>query len=120
MNFACKKCGKIVCYADDCTYCFSDKNPGNLQNKIEEAFKKIAQYMNNNKLFLNSDKTHLLILTSSKAHSNHGDYGIKLNTGSEIVKPSEEERLLGANLKNDLLWNNHLRDHKKSVISTLK
>ena len=76
--------------------------------------------MNSNKLFLNSDKTHLLVLTSSSAHSRHGNYGITLNTGTEIIQPSEEERLLGANLKNDLLWNTHIRDHKKSIIATLK
>ena len=61
MNYTCKKCGKIVCYADDCTYCVSDKNPRILENKIEESFQKISNYMNSNKLFLNSDKTHLLV-----------------------------------------------------------
>ena len=76
--------------------------------------------MNNNKLFLNSDKTHLLIMASSKSHSNHNDYGIQLNTGTEIIDPSPEERLLAANLTNNFLWNSHVRDHKKSVISTLK
>ena len=120
LNFACKQCGKIVSYADDCTYSFSDKDPVNLQNMMEEYFNKISQYMDNNKLFLNSDKTHLMILTSSKSHSSHNDYGIKLNTGSEIIEPSPEERLLGANLTNNFLWKNHLRDHKKSVINTLK
>ena len=92
-----------MCYADDCTYCVSDRNTEYLQFKIEESFQKISQYMNSNKLFLNSDKTHLLVLTSSSAHSRHGNYGITLNTGTEIIQPSEEERLLGANLKNDLL-----------------
>ena len=76
--------------------------------------------MNDNKLFLNSDKTHLLVLTSSKSHSRNGDFGIKMNTGSEIIEPSPTERLLGANLTNNFLWNNHLRDNKKSVISTLR
>ena len=76
--------------------------------------------MDNNKLFLNSDKTHLLIMCSSKKHANNQDFNITLNTGSEIIKPSQEERLLGANVTNDFLWKSHLRDHKKSVISTLK
>ena len=103
----------MVCYADDCTYSFSDKDPVKLQNRMEEDFRKISQYMDNNKLFLNSDKTHLMIVTSSKAHSSHNDYEIKLNTGSEIIEPSPEERLLGANLTNNFLWKSHLRDHKK-------
>ena len=120
INLSCKKCGKLVCYADDCTYSASHKNPIILKGKIEAAFFKIKQYMDNNKLFLNSDKTHLLIMCSSKMHSNHQDFNITLNTGSEIIKPSKEERLLGANVTNDFLWKSHLRDHKKSVITTLK
>ena len=120
MHVKCKQYGKIVCYADDCTYSASHKDPLVLQRKLEIDFTKIKNYMDNNKLFLNSDKTHLLILDSAKAHRLHGDYGINLNTGSEIIEPSEVERLLGANVTNDFLWNNHLRDNSKSVISTLK
>ena len=59
-------------------------------------------------------------MTSSRSHSLKGDFGIKLNTGTEIIEPSQKERLLGANLTNDFLWKDHLRDNKKSVISVLK
>lgn len=119
-DLSCKQCGKLVCYADDCTYSSSHKDPNVLKIQIETAFSKIKQYMDNNKLFLNSDKTHLLIMCSSKKPSNHKDFNITLNTGTEIIEPSQEERLLGANVTNDFLWKSHLRDHKKSVISTLK
>ena len=117
---SCKKCGKIVCYADDCTYSASDKDPKILKEKIETSFIKIKNYMDNNKLFLNSDKTHLMIMSSSRSHSLHQDFNINLNTGSEIIEPSKEERLLGATVTNDFLWKTHLRDHKKSLLSTLK
>ena len=93
MNIRCKTCGKIVCYADDCTYSASDKDPKILQNKIEVNFQKISEYMTANKLFLNSDKTHLMILDSSKSHSLHGDFGIKLNTGNEIIEPCNSNRI---------------------------
>ena len=121
MKSKCDICGtKTVCYADDCTYNACHKDPLILQAKIEKDFKIIADYMTDNKLFLNSDKTHLLIMTSSRSHSLKGDFGIKLNTGTEIIEPSQKERLLGANLTNDFLWKDHLRDNKKSVISVLK
>ena len=48
-----------------------------------------------NKLFLNSDKTHLLIMTSENNHKKHGNYGIELDTGSEVITPSDDECLLG-------------------------
>ena len=76
MNRRFKHCGKIVFYADNCTYSSSDKDPRKLENKIEKDFKKISNYMTDNKLFLNSDKTHLMILTSSKSHSRNDDFGI--------------------------------------------
>ena len=116
----CEKCGKIVCYTDDCTFIASHKDPIIVQNIIENDFKKISNYNTDNKLFLNSNKTHLLIMTSAQAHKSHEDYGIKLNTGSEIILPSQQERLLGANVTNDFLWKDHLRDNKKSVILTQK
>ena len=119
-NLKCKTCGKIVCYADDCTYSTSEKDPEVLKTKIETSFHKISDYMTDNKLFLNSDKTHLLIMSSARSHTLHDNFDITLNTGSEIIKPTGEERLLGANVTNDFLWKNHLRDGKKSLISTLK
>ena len=75
--------------------------------------------MAKNKLILNSDKTHLMVMTSSKKHATHQDFGIYLDTGSEIILPRSEERLLGAMVSNSLSWNNHIRDTKKSLISTL-
>ena len=100
----CQECGKIVCYADDCTYSSSGNDPIELQINIEKDFKKFSDYMTNNKLFLNSDKTHLMILTSAKSHSNHGEFGISLNTGNEIIESSKVEKLLGANVTNNFLW----------------
>ena len=75
--------------------------------------------MAQNKLILNSDKTHLLVMTSARMHRNHDNFGIVLHTGTEIIEPRYEERLLGAYLSNDLCWNNHIRDSKSSLMSTL-
>ena len=75
--------------------------------------------MGRNKLVLNSDKTRLLIMTSSKQHRNHQNFNITLDTGTEIIQPVSEERLLGGVVSNDLKWNNHVQDNKKSLIVIL-
>ena len=75
--------------------------------------------MANNKLILNSDKTHLLIMTSTSKHRIHQDYDIKLDTGNEIIEPEKYELLLGGFVSNDLTWNEHIRDNKKSMIKKL-
>ena len=94
-NVHCDSCGGICCFADDSTYTKSGKDPVEIQNDIEGKYKDISEYMSQNKLVLNTDKTHLIIMTSSKKHRTHNDYNILLNTGSEIIEPIKCEKLLG-------------------------
>ena len=75
--------------------------------------------MVNNGLVLNSDKTHLLVMTSAHRHRKSGDFGITLDTGNEIILPQESEKLLGATISNNFLWNSHLRDDDKSLLKSL-
>ena len=118
-NVDCKPCGSICCFADDSTFSVSDKDPNVLQDSINSKFKIIADYMAMNKLFLNSDKTHLLIMTSEYHHKRSGNFGIKLDTGSELISPSDNERLLGAQVSNNFTWNAHINGTEKSMCKQL-
>ena len=71
--------------------------------------------MSKNKLVLNDEKTHLLVMTSAKNHRTHQDYNITLDTGSKIIEPISEEKLLGGIISNDLKWNCHIMDSKQSL-----
>ena len=75
--------------------------------------------MATNKLFLNSDKTHLLVITSAQQHAKHNNFGIQLNTGSETIQPSNDERLLGAQVSNNFNCNSHIVDNDKSMIKMI-
>ena len=90
-----------------------------LQDCINTKFKIIADYMSRNKLFLNSDKTHLLIMTSDYHHKRSGNFGIQLNTGSKLIVPSDDERLLGAQVSNNFTWNAHINGTDKSMCKQL-
>ena len=79
----------------------------------------ISDYMSQNRLVLNSEKTHLLVMTSARNHKRHENYGITLDTGTEIIEPGSEEKLLGGHVTNDLKWNSHVRDNKRSLINIL-
>ena len=115
----CHSCGGLCLYADDSTLTLSNTDVRKLDEDIDDRYKKIAEYMARNKLILNSDKTHLLFMTSSRKHQIHQDYGISLNTGTEVIQPQSQERLLGATVSNSLSWNNHIMDSKTSLISCL-
>ena len=118
-NTHCRTCGSICSFADDSTYAKSDKDVDKLQDDIKTKFNDISSYMANNKLVLNSDKTHLLIMTSAEKHKKHHNFGIVLDTGQEIIEPVLHERLLGADISNDFKFNIHIRDGDKSMMNIL-
>ena len=82
-------------------------------------YKDIANYMSMNRLALNTDKTHLLIMASAQQHKKHGNFGIVLNTGAELITPSDSERLLGAQVSNNFLWNEHVFGNEKSMVKMI-
>ena len=118
-NIHCKECGGMCLFADDSTYTKSSKDPTQLKAEIDMKYQDIANYMSRNKLVLNTEKTHLLVMASRAGHRAHQNYDITLNTGTEIIKPVECEKLLGAIISNDMEWNLHVRDHEKSMFRIL-
>ena len=73
--------------------------------------------MHANKLVINPDKTHLIVM-GSKKHRNTR-MGVSVNANGHIITPTETEKLLGGQLHQSLTWNFHLRDHKGALISQL-
>ena len=118
-NTHCHDCGGLCLYADDSTYTLSNCDVKQLKVDIDAKYKVIADYMNKNKLILNSDKTHLLVMASERKHQIHDNFGLSLNTGTEVIEPQIEEKLLGALMSNNLTWKTHIRDSKNSLIQIL-
>ena len=118
-NIHCHSCGSISCYADDSTYSKSSQNAQMFKHDIDLKYKDIVEYINSNKLVINTDKTHLLVMCSRKSHDMHGNHGISLNTGSEIIHPTQHEKLLGGYISDDFTWNYFLRDGKESLYRTI-
>ena len=118
-NIHCQSCGGICSFADDSTITVSRADPAELDQMVDLKYKQVEAYMVANKLVLNSDKTHLLIMTTPSKHRKHGDFGITLNTGAELIEPSYSEKLLGGYIANDFKFNEHLKDNEKSVFRSL-
>ena len=52
-------------------------------------------------------------MASKSSPRDNQDFKITLNTGTEIIKQVQYEKLLGAIISNDMEWNQHVKDHKK-------
>ena len=118
-NSHCSDCGGICCFADDSTYTVSGKNYQEINSLLDQKFKKIETFMAENKLVLKSDKTHLLIMSTTVKHQREENFGIFLETSSKTIQPQRSETLLGGIISNDFKFNAHLKDDEKSVFRTL-
>ena len=68
--------------------------------------------MNNNKLVINPDKTHMMVLGTRKSAELRKQ--VSIMAGGFCIK--QTEKLLGEQLHQSLKWNQHLA-HGKSKIS---
>ena len=76
--------------------------------------------MSNNKLKLNGDKTHLMLLAPDYALRNKLDEdSIHLDTGEEIVSTTKCEKLLGGIINENLKWTNHILLSEDSLVKKL-
>ena len=76
--------------------------------------------MIDNRLKLNDDKTHLLVMSTGQGRiRSQSSNLVEIRTPSETIKPSGQEKLLGCWVQDDLKWSNHLRDNEDNLIRSL-
>ena len=114
----CAECGGLCCFADDSTYSVSSHDQKVLEEKLNEKYNILANYMGNNKLKLNDDKTHLLIMTT-KQKQRILDINIQIDTPTETIKPISTEKLLGIQIKDDLKWAEYIQNNDRSLLKQL-
>ena len=114
----CEQCGGLCCFADDSTYSVSSREQGHLQQKLNERYTVLANYMGNNRLKLNDEKTHLLIMTT-KQKQRIINIDVEINTPTEDIKPVKSEKLLGIYIQNDLKWTEYIQNNDKSLLKQL-
>ena len=118
-NVNCTACGTISCYADDSTFSCAGKDPLEMSVFTSEKYSRMADYMTSNKLKLNGDKTHLMVMMNDVARRHNPEFEVQMNTGQEIIEKSASEILLGAQISENLKWNLHIRDGEKSLLKSL-
>ena len=117
----CTECGGICCYADDSTYTVTANTPEELTTKLDDKFKVMSKYLTDNQLCINSDKTHILVMSTrqKKRKSKQTQTQVTLNTGKEVILPTRTETLLGFKVHDSMSFSEHLMDNKESLIKIL-
>ena len=111
-----EKCGEFVGYVDDGAFSFGHHQSQVLANCLSQKYDRLEDWMKLNRLVINPDKTHLMILGSKKA-SIPQDFSIK--AGGHVIRPSEAEKLLGGQIHRSLKWAYHIVESKDSLVKQL-
>ena len=89
----------IISYADDNTPYMCSKNIDVTLEKLEEVGKVLFEWFSDNFLKANADKCHLILST---------DEPFPINIDNEVIKNSNNKKLLGINLNNRLGFDTHV------------
>ena len=116
-NMRCSPCVSLVNYVDNGTYSFACKDPLVLSNTLTSKHKSISNYMESNKLVINANKTHLIVMGKNKVDKIRAE--VSLVAGTHTIHPSETEKLLGCHIHQSLKWREHIQINESSLIRQL-
>ena len=114
----CPECGGLCCFADDSTYSVASRDQVDLQQKLNDKYAALSNFMNNNRLKLNDDKTHLLVMMTQKKQKII-NVNVEIETLTENIKPIKSEKLLGIYIQDNLKWTEYIQNSEKSLIRQL-
>jgi hypothetical protein len=110
-------CGELVGYVDDGAYSFAHTDPAIISQVLTEKYNMLEEWMMNNKLVINPDKTHMMVMGGKRTAPLRQQ--VTMRAGNFVIKPTETEKLLGGHIHQSLRWNQHLTDSKSSLVKQL-
>ena len=75
--------------------------------------------MVNNRLKLNDDKTHLMVMCTSQFRRRNPILPVEIRTPTEVISVTKSEKLLGAMVHQDLKWTDHILNGEDALVKEL-
>ncbi len=97
-------------FADDACLLLNDKNPNNLESKVNEELVKINDWLKINKLSLNYTKTNYIIFSRRKKKDN-----FKVHIQGNVLQRVSHTKYLGAIVDEKLDWKHHVNHIQKKI-----
>ena len=120
----CKEDGDMTTFVDDSTSDYGHRDPSVVKEVTQRNYNATEEYMNSNKLKINGDKSHLVVLTKGDSVAGGAAAALRrevvtLEAGGKVIIGSEHERLLGGIIHQSGNWRMMIRDGKGSITKQL-
>lgn len=109
----CSTIMSFVLYADDTNAFYSNSCINALNKIMQNEINKIIQWLNVNKLSINSTKTKFIIF---KSKNKRLEEQITLKVNNEIIDKVYHAKFLGVTIDENLTWKNHMNCVIKQIV----
>ncbi len=109
----CSKLVSFILFADDTNIFYSNKCLKTLSNIIQTEIDKIAEWLNVNKLSLNTTKTKIILFRSPNKKPSQT---IKININGKYIEQVKCTTFLGIIIDECLTWKDHIAKVAKKII----
>ena len=107
---------KSLTYINDNFVLVTKNSDMNIQESLDDAMRRVSEYMSNNKLLLNPDKTKLMVLTCKPARR----LDARIAAQPKDIIHSAKVKILGIELEETLSWRYFLVDGPQSISKQMK
>ena len=110
-------------YADDSSLTSTQETVQQLNNEVNENCASVSSWMQENRLCLNVDKTHLLVTgTNQRLKRSNIQEELDMQMGGFALGQSivQSENLLGVTIQSDLKWTRHVDELKAKLQARLQ
>ena len=96
-------------YADDTTIYDIQSNIQTLQQNLQNSLILLNKWCRENGMVINTDKTKVMLITSRQKRYNLQNDNLLLNSSGVDLKLSSNEKILGVQIEENLIWNGHFQ-----------
>ena len=110
---------KTDLYADDTTLHENDKSILNIKKKLQIALKNLQEWCKNNGMVLNTTKTKIMLITTRQKRLHITKEEIELTYNQQKLNHISEDKILGVQVDDHLLFSSHIDKTAKKIISNI-
>ena len=90
-----------------------------LENNLQRSIVLLQQWCKENGMLINTEKTKVMFITSRQKRCNLNDASFHLKCNNIDLKLTKGDKILGANIDENLIWDSHYKYIVKKVSTHL-